>query len=182
MTYYTYPGRDELLRRPPPKVIDEAIKLLRAAWRDDGAEGESVHMVCREVEELRARLAAMEGHDDGLLVDVMEVITPLIPTGEPDEAHSLGEWLRVVVADLVSKRQVAEARLALAVERQNVRRKKLHDRIVVAEKARAEAEEVARKATNRSSMLRRMIDGYRDRVAELRAKLEERTVKEEDRG
>jgi hypothetical protein len=41
--------------------VDEAMKLLRKAFRDDGAESESVHLICREVDRLRAEIARPMG-------------------------------------------------------------------------------------------------------------------------
>lgn len=54
-------------RLPPRSTIGDAVAVLREAWPDDGAEGESVHLVCdaleaawRELDEVSARLP-----DDG---------------------------------------------------------------------------------------------------------------------
>lgn len=38
--------------------VSGAIAFLREHWYDDGAEGESVHLVCRAAEQARADLAA----------------------------------------------------------------------------------------------------------------------------
>lgn len=43
--------------------VDAAIELLRKSFSDDGAEGESVHVVCREVERLRREVAKFYGKE-----------------------------------------------------------------------------------------------------------------------
>ncbi len=53
-------------RRVSFTTLAGAISTLREAWRDDGAEGESVHLVCDAVERLTAHLdAAREVIDRG---------------------------------------------------------------------------------------------------------------------
>jgi hypothetical protein len=49
-----------MMRWPNRAAADGAIALLRVAFRDDGAEGESVHLVCKELERQR-EYAAYEG-------------------------------------------------------------------------------------------------------------------------
>lgn len=45
-------------REPPnPMRLSGAVEVLRKAWRNDGAEGESVHLVCDAVEWYRDTLA-----------------------------------------------------------------------------------------------------------------------------
>src|SRR5208337_579761 len=44
----------------PDKTADGAMNVLRG-WRNDGADGESAHLVCKYVEQLRARLTLAEG-------------------------------------------------------------------------------------------------------------------------
>lgn len=43
-------------RFPPKQIIDGAIATLRESFPNDGAEGESVHLVCDEVERQREYL------------------------------------------------------------------------------------------------------------------------------
>lgn len=44
-----------------PKLhVDGAIALLRESFRNDGAEGESVHLVCDELEGFRKRAERLE--------------------------------------------------------------------------------------------------------------------------
>lgn len=45
----------ELVERKKPRPpMEGVIAFLREAWRNDGAEGESVHALCDEVEQLRS--------------------------------------------------------------------------------------------------------------------------------
>lgn len=71
--FYTLPPRDELRHRPPPAHVGAAMNMLRNAWRDDGAEGESIHMVCREVDALRAQLAALQAEHTALQGQLQEL-------------------------------------------------------------------------------------------------------------
>jgi len=52
------PTRGEALR--PKLHVDGAIALLRESFLNDGAEGESVHLVCDELEAFRARAEHLE--------------------------------------------------------------------------------------------------------------------------
>jgi hypothetical protein len=76
MTEYTKPERQSLLKEPRPEFVD-------------GAEGESVHMVCREVDRLRAEVARMSDENAALKSDLERV-------GEK-YAQATDKWMRYEV-------------------------------------------------------------------------------------
>ncbi len=55
------------------RKIDGAVAFLRENWRDDGAEGESVHLLCDEIASLRTALAAAESQRDAAVAVLREV-------------------------------------------------------------------------------------------------------------
>ncbi len=64
---------------PPTHAVRGAIAFLRANWNNDGAEGESVNLVCSELERLRELVSALEflAHRGHHVVSA----TQMIPTG-----------------------------------------------------------------------------------------------------
>jgi hypothetical protein len=90
--------------------IDSVIRFLREAFRDDGAEGESVHLLCREVEAMTADLeraheeiAATRGeaaHEIALAkVSASQAALPeLLRAGHALDAGQIATVIRVVDA------------------------------------------------------------------------------------
>lgn len=120
-------------------IVDSAIALLRTEIRNDGAQGESVHIVCAEVERLRDELSEKAGElaaaEAALAVQTEELAEAMWRIGElkaersklarglaGENAQSVDDWAcarcvpasEVLVRGFVCARHLAEDIIAEA--------------------------------------------------------------------
>ena len=79
-------------RRPPRDVVDGAIRTAREAWRKDGTEGETVHLLCNEIEALRRELAEARAERDAAWSEIRPSCVVLSECGHPGLAYRKDRW------------------------------------------------------------------------------------------